>query len=171
MDILKVFIATGTGKEYNFLRLLKMIDELCDEGILNGENVLFQCVDDYNPRNYKKFTLISDKEFKEIISDSDVIISHAGTGSVTSTLKLHKKMILFPRMSHYGEHGDDHQLDLCDLFESKGFVMVAKNKNELRKCIMNVDSFIPKTFESNNKKINEIIFDYLSNEKSNSSLI
>ncbi|WP_010175498.1 glycosyltransferase [Bacillus coahuilensis] len=140
---------------------MKIIDEFCDEGILKGEDVLFQCVDNYTPRNYKKFTLISDDDFKKILNEADVVVAHAGTGTVTSTLKLQKKLILFPRLVEYGEHGDNHQLDLCNLFESQNYVMVAKNKEELKSCLLGISSFNPKPFISNNDNINEIILNYL----------
>lgn len=159
---MKTLISIGTIKGHSFARLLRIIDQFCDEGILCGSDVIAQIGDDkYVPKNYKAFDLISDDEFKRLISEADLVICHGGTGTVTSCIKQNKKVIIFPRLSKYNEHYDNHQTDLALTFARAGYVQSAMTKSDLKKLILSIDSFKPKDFKSNNKRINSIIINYI----------
>lgn len=159
---MKVLVTIGSMVEKKFTRLFRTIDELCEEGVLEGENVVAQVgFDQYDSKFYKCFDMVPDEEFKRIISESDLIIAHAGTGTVISSIKQGKKVIIFPRMAKYDEHYDDHQLELAELFTRQGYVLKASNKEELRNCIQTIDQFVPVPFKSNNAHMNKIIMDFI----------
>ena len=112
-----ILISVGAS-EYKFDRFLKIIDELCEEKVMNGDEIIAQKGNtDYITQNYKSFSLIGREEFQKYMEDADIIITHAGTGCVVPPLKLGKKIIIFPRLEEYREHLDNHQLELCDVFE------------------------------------------------------
>ena len=160
MDIL-ILVCVGAS-EYKFDRLLKIIDELCDEDILKGNEIIAQTGNaDYKPRNYKNFSLIGRDEFQRYTNQADLIITHAGTGSVIPPLKLGKKVIVFPRREKYKEHLDDHQLELRDVFVNAGYTLGAEDKESLVKAIKESKYFEPKEFKSNNEKINQVIIDFI----------
>lgn len=159
---MKVLVTIGSMSEKKFTRLFKMIDELCEEGVLDGDQVTAQVgFDNYKSQYYKCFDMIADDDFKDLIDKADLIISHAGTGTVTSCIKKGKKVIIVPRMAEYDEHYDDHQLELADTFSTKKYVLQARNIEELRKCIKEADNFTPVPFISNNEKINKIVVDFI----------
>lgn len=159
---MKTLVTVGSMMGRSFIRLFRILDELCEEGVLNGKDIVAQTgYDNYHSNYYQTFDYIGDDEFKTLISESDVVITHAGTGTVTSALKAHKKVILFPRLAAYDEHYDDHQLELCDLFAGGGFALCAQNKDELKECILHIDSFNPKEFISNKDNFNQLILDCL----------
>jgi UDP-N-acetylglucosamine transferase subunit ALG13 len=161
VDLL-IFITVGSSEEYKFPRLLQIIDELCDEDVFKGEDVIAQIgYTEYKPRNYKAFDMTSDEEFKALVEKADIVITHAGTGSVTSALKLHRKVIIFPRQFKYREHLDDHQLELAELFADKGYALSATDKDELRDKILYIDEFHPVEFVSSNKRINQLVIDFI----------
>lgn len=160
LDIL-ILVCVGAS-EYKFDRLLKIIDELCNEGTLNGSEIIAQIGNtDYKPRNYKSFKLIGRDEFEKYMENADLIITHAGTGSVIPPLKLGKKIIVFPRRQKNKEHLDDHQLELKNIFTEAGYTLSAENKDELRIAIKKSKTFKPKKFISNNKRINDLIINYI----------
>lgn len=162
---MKILITIGSMVEKKFTRLFKIIDELCEEGILEGKDIIAQVGNDgYKSKNFKGFEMISDGEFKEIIKNSDLIITHAGTGTVSACLKSNKKVIIFPRLYKYDEHYDNHQLELADMFVKNKYVLCATNKEELIKCINKIDIFSPAKFISNNKSINNIIINYIEED-------
>ena len=164
VDILKILVTIGSMKEKKFTRLFNIIDELCEENIIDKNNVIAQVgFDGYKSKNFKTFDMISDKSFKKIINECDLIITHAGTGTVISCLKQNKKVIVFPRMSKFNEHYDDHQLELCNIFTKLNYVLCAKDKNELKDILMNIDTFSLNRFKSSNEKINGIIRDFIEN--------
>lgn len=158
MDIL---ISTGLS-EYGFDRLLRIIDEFCDERLIDGSRIVAQGGSSkYIPRNYKVFSLIGRDEYQKYVDQADVIISHAGTGCVIPPLKLGKKVIVFPRREQYREHLDDHQLELAAAFAKAGYVLCANNKDELRYCIESVGEFIPRKFISNAANMNRLVIDFI----------
>ena len=161
MDLL-IFITVGSSEEYKFPRLLQIIDELCDEGVINGKETIAQIgYTNYTPRNYRAFDMTSDEEFKALVEKSDVVITHAGTGSVISALKAHCKVIIFPRQLKYKEHLDNHQLELASLFTDRGYTLSAIDKAELRERLLHFDQFNPVEFISSNKYINRLIIDFI----------
>lgn len=163
---MKVLVTIGSMVEKKFTRLFKIIDELCGEGILEGSQVTSQVgFDNYQSPYYQCFDMIADEEFKRLIDESDLIITHAGTGTVTASIKKGKKVIIFPRMARYNEHYDDHQLELAELFTKQGYVLQARNKEELEYHILHVNEFEPTPFKSNNKAMNELIVDFIENGK------
>ena len=160
MDIL-ILICVGAS-EFAFDRLLKIVDQLCEEGIMNGNYIVAQIgVAKYIPQNYKYFEVISHSEFKEFEDKADYIISHAGTGCVIPALKKNKKVIVFPRDAKYGEHIDNHQYELAEIFSAAGFILSASNKKELIECINKINEFIPKKFQSNSKNFNQLIINFI----------
>ena len=160
MDIL---ICVGAS-EYGFERLLKIVDELCDEKKLDGKHIISQLgSSSYLPHNFKYFKLIGRNEYEKYVEQADVIISHAGTGSVIPPLKKGKKVIVFPRRECYGEHLDDHQLELANIFTQNGYTLCATNKAELQNCLSNIKNFVPRPFESNTRNMNKMTIDFIEN--------
>ena len=153
MDILKVLVTTGTSSEFTFVRLLKIIDELCEEKVIEENSIIVQAEEQgYRAKHFDMLYQIENKKFLQIMEEADLIISHAGTGTVTSALKMGKKIIVFPRMAEYGELIDNHQLDLCRIFEEKHYILVARNKDELRDNIKNIDRYRFEKFSTNSEK-------------------
>lgn len=156
MDIL-ILVCVGAS-EFPFDRILKMLDELCDEKVINGTEILAQTgVSNYKPRNYKSFSLIGREEFQKYMKDADIVITHAGTGSVLPPLKEGKKIIVVPRKAEMGEHIDNHQDELAEIFTNSGYTMCANNKEELKSCLIRSEKFQPKKFVSNNMNMCNII--------------
>ncbi|HUA06212.1 MAG TPA: glycosyltransferase [Solirubrobacteraceae bacterium] len=50
----------------------------------------------------------------ERMRDADVVITHAGVGSAVTAIRAGKVPVLLPRLARYGEHVDDHQLELAE---------------------------------------------------------
>lgn len=162
MDILMIFICVGAS-EYQFDRLFKIVDELCSERVLDSNKIIAQIGNSNYKPHYRYFNSVSRDEFEKHIEDADYIISHAGAGCVIPSLKLNKKVILFPRLEKYREHLDNHQLELCNAFTKAKYALCAKNKKELIQAIKEIDSFSPNNFISNNTLINELVINYIEN--------
>jgi len=57
--------------------------------------------------NWERFLSLS--EFRTKAEESDVIVAHAGMGSILTALELGKPIVVMPRRAHLGEHRNDHQ--------------------------------------------------------------
>lgn len=161
MDIL-IFVTVGTS-DFQFNRLLKIIDELCEEKVISSDEVFAQIgSSDYKPKNYKYTDTVDNDQHKQLIDKCEFIITHAGTGSIISALKKRKKIIAFPRMKKYGEHVDNHQLELVKAFLNRKYIVSATNKIELIDVIKDIKNFTPQEYISNNENMIKIIENYIS---------
>lgn len=147
---MKIFVTLGTQK-FQFDRLLKKIDELIEIKTINTDDLTVQCVySEYQPKNFKFFAMKPQDEIEEIMKKSDLIITHSGTGSIITSLKLGKKIIIAPRLKKYGEHVDDHQVELADVFKEKVNVIVVDDMQDLESAIKESETHKFGNWESNN---------------------
>lgn len=157
-----IFIIVGGVVEFDFSRLIKIVDELCMEGIINAKEIKAQIGHSkYEPKCYNNYRFVDGEQFHKDIENADVIITHGGVGTLVHALKLKKKVIIFPRLQMYKEHLDNHQLEISKMYNHLGYCMLATNKSELKDCIKNIENFSPKSFISNNSKMIDIIISYL----------
>jgi UDP-N-acetylglucosamine transferase subunit ALG13 len=130
------FVVLG-NMELPFDRLLNFIIDVRD---FLPKPILIQ---GYNPAkigsSYEDFILVKllkYSEFQGHISNSKLVISHVGVGVIISCLNIGKVPIVFPRKSVFGEHINDHQVELCNyLMETENCVATFTNSAELRLVI------------------------------------
>lgn len=54
---------------------------------------------------------LSQSEFQQAFANAQVIVAHAGMGTILSAAEMGKPIILMPREAALGEHRNDHQAD------------------------------------------------------------
>lgn len=155
-----IFITVGSQK-FQFNRLLKKVDELIDQKIIN-EPVFAQIgVSDYVPKNYEYIDFMTQEEFNKKIDDSDVIITHGGTGVIINALKKEKKVIAIPRLAKYDEHVDDHQIQLINEFKQLNLIEPVYEINELENALKNIKNKKYDKYVSNTNEIIKSIKKYI----------
>lgn len=82
-------------------------------------------------------------------------------GSIISSIEKGKKVIAIPRLHQYGEHVNDHQKEIVELFNNKGYIIGINEVEELEQAILKSKEFVPKKYEHNNKKMLEIIENFI----------
>ena len=97
-----ILVTLGTQKE-NFTRLLDYIEK----SNINDEIIVQAGHTKYNSKKMKIFDFISYEEMEKYIEKADLIITHAGTGSVLTPLKMGKKVIVCPRYKKYDDNLDE----------------------------------------------------------------
>lgn len=146
-----------------FPRLLKAIEKQIELGNLKGEVVVQAGSTKFESKYMKIFDLIPMKQFDELLSKSDLIITHGGVGTILSALRKDKKVIVVPRLAKYQEHENDHQLEIVDSFSKLGYILPCKDLNELSGVLEQVKKFKPKKYVSDNHKMLNLIEDYIDN--------
>lgn len=132
-----IFVTVGSQK-FQFNRLLKKIDELIEKKVIK-EKVYAQIgVSDYNPQYFSYVDFMTQEEFSKNINNSDIIITHAGTGVIINALKKGKKVIAIPRLAKYGEHVDDHQIQLIKEFDEMNLLEPVYDLEKLELALQNV---------------------------------
>ena len=147
-----IFVSVGSQK-FQFNRLLKKIDELIENGTIK-EKVFAQIgVSDYKPQNFDFIDFMTQDEFNNMIDKCDLLITHAGTGVIINAVKREKKVIATPRLSKYGEHVDDHQIQLINQFDELKFIEPLYELDNLDKVISNIKKKKYKKYVSNTDNI------------------
>ncbi|ORX87605.1 glycosyl transferase [Anaeromyces robustus] len=97
--------------------------------------------------NLYKFKFNDSKSFYNDMKQADLIISHAGSGTILDALELHKKIIVVPNETLM----DNHQIELANAMSKKG-VIISSSISELINTLNNLENIEFKPFlkENNN---------------------
>lgn len=63
-------------------------------------------------------------EMEERMDMADVVVTHAGVGSILLALRCGHTPVVVPRLHRYGEHVDDHQAELAAALAQREEVVV-----------------------------------------------
>ena len=151
-----IFVTVGSQK-FQFNRLLKEIDKLIIDGYIQEEVFAQIGVSDYKPQKYKYKDFLTQEEFNKNLDNSDLIITHAGTGVIVNAIKREKKVIGVPRLAKYGEHVDDHQIQIIKEFEILNFIEAAYDTKLIKNSLDIIKNKLYNKYESNNNKFIEDI--------------
>ncbi|WP_298399735.1 glycosyltransferase [uncultured Azonexus sp.] len=123
-----IFITVGT--QLPFDRLIKVLDVWAGENASTG---VFGQIGPSKliPKNFESAAFLSPSEIAEKFSNADLIIAHAGMGTVLSAMKLRKPILIFPRRADLGEHRNDHQMATARWLESRLGLTVAFDEEAL----------------------------------------
>lgn len=142
-----IFVTLGSQK-FQFNRLLKAVDALTTD-----EEIFAQIgYSDYRPANYTYKEFLDREEYTQIIDKADIVITHGGTGAIIGAVKKGKKVIAVPRLARYGEHVDDHQLQIVEQFQDLNLIYACEDMN-LEKAISAVKNREYRAYQSNTQTI------------------
>lgn len=156
-----IFVSLGSQK-FQFNRLLTAIDQLIEEGKIQDEVFAQVGCSDYQPKHYRFQPFMNSDEFNKALQDADVIITHAGTGVIINAVKKGKKVIVVPRLGRYGEHVDDHQVQIAEMFRDLGFICACEDCSQLAEKLEEVKTLQFKPYVSNTDRIIDSLEDYIS---------
>jgi UDP-N-acetylglucosamine transferase subunit ALG13 len=137
---MKIFIVVGTQEPFD--RMIKIIDLWAGK---NNKHTFFAQISNaqYAPKAFPYTDFISPELFDEHFNNADLIISHAGMGTIISALTIGKPIIVMPRLASNHEHRNDHQLATARSFEKLGYVKAAFNEPELLQALDETENIIP----------------------------
>lgn len=110
-----IFVTVGSQK-FQFDRLLRTIDEQVASGKIKDEVFAQTGFSQYRPKHFAFAPFLDRDAFEEKVREAEIVITHGGTGAIVGTLKKGRKVIAVPRLQKYGEHVDDHQLQIIGQF-------------------------------------------------------
>ena len=123
---MKIFVHSGT-QEMEFTRLLDFSirsaqsqpsNLISYQGYIRNPQTISQL-----PKNIRFYDFLVKSEFENAISEAHVVVCHAGTGAIFNSISLGHRPYVLPRLAKYGEHNDNHQLELYHLLVEKGLVL------------------------------------------------
>lgn len=156
-----IFVTLGSQK-FQFNRLLKKIDELIENGTIT-EPVFAQIgASDYIPKHYAFQPFLDRITHSEYMSRCDTVITHGGTGVIIGAVKKGKKVVAVPRLAKYGEHVDDHQLQLLEQFEDLNLICACDDVAQLGQALADVKEKQFATYVSNTEAVIQSVSAYLA---------
>lgn len=129
-----IFVTVGTHTQ-SFDRLLREVDRLVGESVIKEKVVGQIGSSTYEPRNFRWFRFTSFEELERLYGRADVMITHGGAGSILNGLDRGKPVIAIPRLKKFGEHVNDHQIDLVKFLENKRKIIAVYDVRDLKKAI------------------------------------
>ena len=157
-----IFVTLGSQK-FQFNRMLVEIDRLIDEGKIIDEVFAQIGASDYKPKNFEYKDFLTQDEFKDYMKKADLVITHAGTGAIVTALKNDKLVIASPRLARFGEHVDDHQIQLIDEFKELNFIEPVYEIDQLGEALELVKKNKYNKYISNTKTIINDIEKFIEN--------
>lgn len=132
---IKLFVTLGTQK-FPFDRLLRALDELVISGYYKREDILVQVKTlNYVPQYLNCIDIMPLHEFEEILGNAEIVLTHGGEYSIITCLKANKHFVIAPRLSKFGEHVDDNQLEISGIMEKKFGAMVITDMKDLKSIL------------------------------------
>ena len=156
-----IFVVTGTQAPFD--RLLSIIDKWAVNQ--DAYSIIAQTANsEINFKNMTCFDYLEPDIFNKYFNNADVIIGHAGMGTIIKALENKKKLVVFPRLVKYNEHRNDHQHHTAIGFQKLGLINVAYNENDLLNYLNNIINIPVKCKISQNaeKKLLEKISNFIN---------
>lgn len=157
-----ILITLGT-QDKSFERLLKAVDKEIENGKIKEKVIAQIGTTKYESKNMELFDLIPREKFDDLIEECSLLITHGGVGSILTGVTKGKKVIAAARLSKYGEHVNDHQTQIVEMFAKEKYILELKDFSKLGKLIEKSKSFKPKKFVSNTQNLIEHLEGYIDN--------
>ncbi len=128
-DSVKILVTVGN--ELPFDRLVMTVDrwaQQCNRSI----DVLAQIGgSEHPPPNLPWARFIDGPDFIAYFKAADLIVSHAGMGTILTALFHQRPLLVMPRRASLGEHRNEHQLATAERLFAQGKIDVALDEAEL----------------------------------------
>lgn len=113
-----------------FDRLTRAVDEWA--GAAGRSDVVAQIGEtEFRPQHMEYSPLLDPERFRAEVDRAEVIVSHAGMGSIITALQHAKPIIVMPRRGDLQETRNDHQVATAERFRGRPGVIVAMDEAEL----------------------------------------
>lgn len=151
-----IFVTVGTQK-FQMDRLVKAIDDLA--GCSKEQFFVQSGHSEFVPKYCECTSFLDRNAMNEKVDQCSLLICHAGVGSILLGLKRGKKVVVVPRLEMFGEHVDDHQVEIAESFAKAGYIKAVKDVSSLADVIHECAGWEPQVFVSNKEKFNQLVLE------------
>jgi len=149
---MNIFVTVG---HTHYDALFKAVDQQLSPKKYNIINQISEGI--YKPNNHQHFKYSND--IQKEISKADLVITHAGAGSVFNLLEISKPTLIVPNFDRI----DNHQKDLADFVIKNNYACVCNDLTQLEKHVLESMGNSFNQYKKNNfcgyEKILEVIND------------
>ena len=153
-----IFATVGTH-EQPFDRLIRKVDELKENGIIQEDVIIQTGFSTYEPKYCQWSKLIPYQQMVKNVADARIVITHGGPASFIMPLQIGKTPIVVPRQHQFNEHVNDHQVEFArNVAKRMGTIIPVENIEKLEYVIVNYDQIVAgmgRGMNSNNAEFNK----------------
>jgi UDP-N-acetylglucosamine transferase subunit ALG13 len=126
-----IFLTVGTHEP--FTRLVSAFDAWCQSrsDCETFGQIIDPSLHGYRPQHFNWVPYLTPVEYDKQFRRADLIVSHAGMGSLITAMQYGKPIIVLPRRGHLHETRNDHQFATAKRFCDRPGVYVAMTENDL----------------------------------------
>lgn len=146
-----LFVTVGSQK-FQFDRLLRAVDALVASGAVEGGAFAQTGASAYIPKSFPSEAFLDRRRFGELMDGSDVVVTHGGTGAIIGAVKRGKRVVAVPRLARFGEHVDDHQVEIVRQFADVGLIEPCYDAERLPEAYVRALEGEYKMFSSNTEE-------------------
>ncbi len=151
-----IFVTVGT-QDKPFDRLLRYLDE----ADIKDEVIIQSGFTKYSGNRYEAHDYLDKDLFDRYLKEADVIITHGGVGTIMKALFNKKKVIACARLSKYGEHQNDHQIQIIKALKDQGYILELNENNKLNDLLEEMKAFKVPELKSNRDNFIRRLSDYI----------
>jgi len=131
---MKAFVTLGLDRK-PFTRLLELIDEAVEVNLLSRESLVQRGHTPFFTTNFRIVDFLPFTEMLQAITEADLVITHAGVGSVLLCLNAGRIPLVMPREGKRGEHVDNHQIEFAEVMAGSGKARAAFDGKDFFACL------------------------------------
>lgn len=124
--MINIFVTVGTTPFDSLIQQLDVLAKDCPQFNITAQVSNFS---NYEVKNFSSFQFSSDID--DYICNSQLVITHAGAGSVYRLLELEKTVLVVPNV----ERIDKHQIEIANFVESQNYASVCYDIDKLKEAI------------------------------------
>jgi UDP-N-acetylglucosamine transferase subunit ALG13 len=127
-----IFVTVGT--QLPFDRLIRAVDSWAAQ---NPEIEVFAQIgpSEFRPGHIESVDFVTPDVADRYFRKADLIVSHAGMGSIITALKYRKPLLMLPRKASFGEHRNDHQMATAKWLGTRNGITVAWSEDEVARYL------------------------------------
>jgi UDP-N-acetylglucosamine transferase subunit ALG13 len=130
----RIFVTVGTD-HHRFDRLIDWVDRWLEDGGSERADVLVQSGSSRRPRAAESRQFLPAEEMGSSMEGADVVVCHAGPGSITEARSRGRMPIVVARRKRLGEIVDEHQRAFAHRMDRLGRVRAAENERTFRSLL------------------------------------
>ena len=129
---MKTFVSIGNARQ-PFHRLLDAVSSIASR---LPQPVLVQHGNSpFTASTCRTVRFLGMEDFAECMKKAEVVIVHAGAGSLIHAIAMRKIPVVMPRLSRLGEIVDDHQVEFARLLARKGKIILLEEPASLLNAV------------------------------------
>jgi beta-1,4-N-acetylglucosaminyltransferase len=126
---MSTFVSVGNATQ-PFSRLL---DAVIDIAPTLPQPVVFQYGNNtFTAKGFEAYSFVDMMKFKQLVSEAELLILHAGAGSVIHAVRSGKVPIVMPRRTENDEHVDNHQIEFSCVLEAMDKIVVVDEISQFK---------------------------------------